>query len=344
MDIYKIINWYRRINSPKMKLLGILMLHVLKRRYLYIAIDPSLACNLRCRMCHFSNPNHEKELHGAFTNEDIQAIAKAVFHRGLKLQIGDGAEPTTFKGLPSIVKEARKHGIPYISISTNGNLMTLELLRQLADDGLHELIVSTHGFEKETYEHMMRNARFERFTQLIKDFSIVQKEHPDLKLRINYTICADNIENLRLLPTFFSSVKPNIIQLRPVQDIGSTAYNNYSMDVLSQKYDEYIRPVIDFCQTNNITCLYPNIENIQTIAQENEESSHNNPSIDMLPFFYLSPQESWKEAFNPYEETFEDFCKRTHRVKFIMTSLMGGTLNESDPDHKMTRALNYNIR
>ena len=165
-----------------------------------------------------------------------------------------------------------------------------------------------------------------------------------MKLRINYTICADNIDNLKLLPAFFSSVKPNIIQLRPVQDIGSTAYNNYSMDVLSRKYNEYICPVIDFCQTNNITCLYPNIENIQTIAQENEESSHNNPSIDMLPFFYLSPQESWKEAFNPYEETFEDFCKRTHRIKFIIKSLMGNTPNESDPDHKMTRALNYNIR
>lgn len=55
MNIYKILKIYQKIKSPKVKLLGILALHITKRRYLSLNIDPALACNFRCRMCYFSD-------------------------------------------------------------------------------------------------------------------------------------------------------------------------------------------------------------------------------------------------------------------------------------------------
>lgn len=342
MNIYNILKWYRRIQNPRLKLLGILLLHITKRRYLSIAMDPSLACNLRCRMCYFSNPDSTRWLHGVFSEEDIQQIAKAVFHRGLRLQIGCGAEPTTYKGLSMLVKTAHDYGIPHISITTNGNLLTQERLQELADNGLHEIVISTHGMDRETYEHMMRNAKFDLFTQLINNIGGVKELHPALKLRINFTMCAENIESLKNFYNVFNNVKPDILQLRPVQDIGSNSYENYSMEELKNRYDEIINPLVEYCQKNGITCLYPEKNNIDIVEDENKRKRHINTTIEMLPNFHLSPHSEWKKEFNPYEETFEQYSKRTHHVRFIWKHLLNPY--REDKQESMTKAFNYTIK
>ncbi len=344
MDIYSIIKWYHTIKSPRLKLVGILGLHLLHKRYLYIALDPALACNLRCRLCYFSDPETLKEMGGKFTDEDIKAIAQTVFHRGLKLQIGCGAEPTIYKGLPELVREAHEKGIPHISMTTNGNLLTQESLRQLVANGLNELILSTHGFSKEVYEHLMVGAKFEHFKNLLQHIAVVKNEFPSLKVRINYTVCADNIDDLKRLPKVFEDVKPDIIQLRPVQDIGSPGYDNYSIEPIVRKYDECIKPIVDFCAANQITCLYPKAENLNVIANDNKEKQHLNSVVDMLPYFHLSPYNGWKSEFNPYEETFESFARRTRRVTNILRMLFGWKPTSANNQASTTRALNYDVQ
>ena len=79
-----------------MKLLGIALSHFIKRRYFGVYLDPVLACNFRCKMCYFSDVEKRKELTGIMSEQDVRAVAKAVFHRAVKLQIGCGAEPTLY--------------------------------------------------------------------------------------------------------------------------------------------------------------------------------------------------------------------------------------------------------
>ncbi len=342
MNIYTIIKWYRRINSPRLKVLGILAMHVTGKRYLNISMDPALNCNLRCLMCYLNDPENARLLHGQFTDEDIEHIAKAVFHRTLKLQIGCGAEPTLFKGLDRLTLLARQYGVPNISLTTNGNLLTAESVLQLAKNGLNEIIVSAHGLEKETYERMMRNGRFERFTRLIAGIGEAKRQYPGLLLRINYTICQDNIESLRHFQEVFADVKPDVIQLRPVQDIGSKDFTNYAMDEIIAKYDDIIVPLVEYCKANGITCLYPERENILIIDQENKDKKHVNTAIDTLPYLYFSPYEGWKEEFNPYEESFEDFARRTHRTRQMVQYLLHP--HDSEQEENSTKALNYTIK
>ena len=319
-------------------------MHVFHKRYLYIAMDPALACNLRCRMCYFSDPETLNEMGGRFTDEDIKAIASTVFHRGLKLQIGCGAEPTTYKALPELVKMAKEKGIPNISITTNGNLLTLNSLQQLVDNGLDELILSTHGMSKEVYERMMVKASFDSFTKLLDNIAIVRKEHPALRVRINYTMCADNMDDLKRFPAVFQNLKPDIIQLRPVQDIGSSEYDNYSVEPIVRKYEDCVKPIVEYCADNQITCLYPKLENLTVIAHDNKKKQHLNSVVDMLPYFHLSPFKGWKSEFNPYEETFEQFARRTHRVRNILRMLFGWKPASVNNQEDTTRALNYNVK
>lgn len=348
MNIYRLIRFYQRIQSPRVKLLGILALHLTHRRYLNMAFDPALGCNLQCRMCYFSDPEQRKSLHGTFSDDDIQAIARSLFHRVLKLQIGCGAEPTIYKRLPQLVATARQHGVPHISLTTNGQLLHAEQLRTLAENGLNEIILSTHGMTPAVYEDLMQGARFERFRQLIADIANLKAtDFPHLQLRINYTMNADNIDDLQQLPEVFADCKPDTIQLRPIQNIGDTSYCNFSTDELLAKYDSHIAPLVDYCQQNGITCLYPQRENLQAIDTNDPKAQHENSAIDMLPYFQLSPFDGWKDKINPYEETFEDYSRRTHRVRFILRHLVNPRhpANDSDDSRRtdVTKALNYNV-
>lgn len=341
MDIYNIISLYRQIKSPRIKLLGILVLHLLRRRYLNMVFDPVLACNLRCKMCYFSDPEARKNLKGVFSEEDILAISKSLFYRVVRLQIGCGAEPTIYKGLPQLVKLAKEQGIPYVSLTTNGQLLTDELLEQVTFNGLNELIISAHGLSKSVYEDMMPNAQYTKFISLLEDIRTSKIRHPNLKLRFNYTVNEDNIDDLKLIPQIFSDTVPDVIQLRPIQQIGDTAYNNFSKKRMIEKYEECIVPVVKFCESNQITCLYPEYGNLKSIDTDNE-NSHENSFVEMLPYFQLSPFEGWKEKINPYKETFEDYCRRNGRVKQMLRYLFG--LSEIQQEDTVTKALNYQIK
>lgn len=343
MDIYRLIKIYHLIESPRLKLLGILALHLLKKRYLNMVFDPVLSCNLRCKMCYFSDPESRKNLHGVFSDDDIQAIAKALFYRVIRLQIGCGAEPTVYKKLPELITIAHQHGIQNISLTTNGNLLTYEKLRQMASNGLNEIILSAHGFTKNIYEELMTGGKFELFKQTLENIGKLRQESfPHLRLRINYTINEDNVKDLPLIADVFSSVKPNVIQLRPIQKIGDSEYNNFSMDEIISQYDKYITPVVAFCDQNGITCLYPKKENITAIDTGDENTNHINSVIDMLPYFQLSPFDGWKDKINPYKETFEDYSKRNHRISFIIKHLLG--IKCEDYEKGVTKSLNYHIK
>lgn len=281
---------------------------------------------------------------GHFSLEDLQALANSIFHRGLKIQIGCGAEPMTYSKLPELVKLAHDKGIRNISVTTNGSLLTQEKLRQLVGNGLTEIILSAHGLSKERYEYMMRGGSFDHFQQLLKDIATVKQEHPQLMLRINYTICEENIEDLKLFPLVFKDIYPNVIQLRPVQDIGSTAYDNYSMSSLRERYEDCIMTTVKFCQQNNISCIYPLEDHLDVIAEENQKRAHFHAVVDMLPSFYLAPYAGWKNHFNPYEETFESYSKRTYRVRKCLKMLLGIDEGVGEEADSVTHSLNYTVK
>ena len=75
MNVYRLLRTFGRIKSPRLKLLALWALHVMGRRYVGVFLDPVLACNLRCRMCYFSDDERRKELHGRFSKEQLQQVA-----------------------------------------------------------------------------------------------------------------------------------------------------------------------------------------------------------------------------------------------------------------------------
>ena len=303
-NIYNILRLGTQIKSRRLKLLGIWLFHVLGKRYIGVFLDPVLACNFRCKMCYFSDEEKRKSLRGTLKYEEIEAIAGSLFHRVLKLQIGCGADPTVHKDLVKIIALGKRYNVPYVSLTTNGNLMT--------------------------------NGKFDLFRRLLADVAEIKKQHPQFKLRINYTINNDNLEELNRIWEVVGD-ELDILQLRPIQKIGESEYQDFDLTNIYARYDAILVPLIEECRRKHIICLAPDKQNIIVL----EENDADDNSIEKITYCYVSPQECWQDEFDYRTETFESYAAAHHMGRKLLWKVFG---RKARRKADVTRKMNYNIK
>lgn len=302
MNIYKLLKLNRVVKNHRIKFLGLYLLHKFGMRYLAVNLDPVLACNLRCKMCYFTDPDYVKTLKGQFKEEDLDRVAKTIFKRALKLQIGCGTEPTLYKNLIKIVELGKAYKVPYISITTNANLLNEDKIEALLKAGLNEFTISLHGVNKESYEGFMKKASYEKFHNAFRAFEKLKSNY-NFKVRINYTFNKDNFYELSEIFNHFSGRSFDILQIRPIQKIGNTEYSNFDLETLREDYPKVITEIRHKCQQNEITLLAPN-----EIPKSNDTNASS--FIFDYTFCYVSPNKFWKPNFNWKTETFEEFSNK----------------------------------
>jgi len=331
MDIYKLLELNRKIKSHRVKFLGLFLLHKLNKRYLAVNLDPVLACNLRCKMCYFTDKDFVKTLKGQFKEKELELVAKTIFKRALKLQIGCGTEPTLYKNLPRIVALGKHYKVPYISLTTNANLLTEEKIEALLKAGLDEFTISLHGIKKETYESFMTKASYEKFHNAFKAFQKLKATY-DFKVRINYTFNKDNFYELKEIFNHFDGKSFDILQIRPIQKIGNTEYNNFDISTLQKDYTSTIKNIRRNCKVNNITLLAPN-----TIP--NMDSTNESSLIFDYTFCYISPNKFWKEGFNWREESFNTYSRKVGWSHMLIANIF----KSKSQLKSLSNRLNYEV-
>lgn len=334
---YSILKYFVRIKSRRLKLVGLWLMHVTGRRYIGMFLDPVMSCNLRCQMCAFSDDKERPKPTTPMTEADYDAIARAVFHRVMKLQIGCGAEPTLYKDLPNLIRKAKQYGIGHVSITTNGNLLTQEKIFALAEAGLDEITLSTHGLRRETYEWLMTNAHYDQFVATLHAIAAAKKQYPGLKLRINYTINADNFDELSMVDSVFEQIPVDILQVRPIQDLGASAYRNFDLSSIEQHYDDVMPRVAEFCDKHDTTFLYPTRDNLATIATAEGQGEL---SIQDFAYCYCYPEHCLDDDFDFRHETYEQYFSRKHKMRALLHAIVGSR----HYGHGKTIALNYKVK
>lgn len=348
MNLYRLQKLSSRVRSPRLKLLGLWALHVTGRRYVGVYLDPVLSCNLRCRMCYFSDPERRKGLHGRFTQEGLTRIADALFHRALKLQIGCGAEPTLYGELPWLIAQGKQRGVPYVCVTTNGQLLTAARLQELVDAGLDELTISLHGTTRETYEHLMQGASYDKFLRLLRAIRRVREGGAKLNVRVNYTLNSDNVEELSQFDAVFEGVPIDVLQLRPVQKIGETDYHDFSMQRIAACYDSVLLPLVARCKERGTLCLIPSRENLAVLAGDASRAgdaakSNLQREAEELAYINVTPGAIWQADFDLQTDTFETYSQRTHRARHMLALVLGRARAKA-PAEGRTKKLNYVIR
>ena len=332
-----------RMPAP-LKVLGLWGMHISRRRLLSVYLDPVLACNLRCRMCYFSDDaQRQKRYNGrSFQKTELDKMERAFFHRALKLQIGCGAEPTLYPDLQDLVKRGKRAGIQYISITTNGQLIASGRvnLSELVALGLNEITLSAHGMRAETYEHLMQGADFACFEKLIGILGDIKATRPDFKIRLNFTVNSFNLHDLEaeVFWQTWQKVQPDIIQLRPVQKLGETAWTDFDLTPLKDTYAETIGSVLAECRRRSIVCIAPTLAQIDNVASEQDGVS---ALIEGLTYCYVSPRSCYQDDFDLEHDTYESYHRRMHTGRRLFRMIWGRKTAQSP---NISRKLNYTVK
>ena len=330
--VYHLLKLNRFIRSRSVKKFGIFVLHLLGGRYLAVFLDPVLACNLRCKMCYFSDPEYRKRAKGMLHPDDLPKIAHAFFRRTLKLQIGCGAEPSLFPHNTTLIRLAKQYKTPYISMTTNANLFADKNLWDFVEAGLDEITLSLHGVTRESYEYFMTGASFDAFCKAMATLTEIKKVYPRFKVRVNYTVNQDNMKELALFFDVFGNYAIDILQIRPIQKIGESEYDSFSWDELYRSYDEVIKKVRDDSLRHGVVCIAPEKIDLQ--------SNGGDDSVVEATYCYISPQYVWREDFDLSQDTYQSYSRRAKRSKTLFYNIFKETNSYLD-NHKR---LNYIIQ
>lgn len=340
MRIYRLLKIFTSINSPRIRLLGLWFISKIGKRYVGVFLDPVIACNLRCRMCYFSGSKGFEMKKERISIEQIDKIAKSIFKKALKVQIGCGGEPTLYNNLPYIVKVARKYNVPYISLTTNGNILSKEVLEDLVASGLNEITISAHGVKKETYEYFMQNARYDRFMRLLCNLKEIKRKNSDFRIRINYTINEDNFDDLKSFWDIFGDLKFDILQLRPIQNIGDCAYGNYKLDKVKEQFS-VITDLVEECKRKGIITLAPEKVNLDNIDVVSKFETVGNTMFEKIAHCYVFPNGCNDGDFDYENETIVQYHNRVGVWKELWKIVLSGKNKKMKESKTITKMFNY---
>ena len=145
---------------------------------LVIFVDPSDACNFKCRFCPTSDRELMKKVERPWkqmTFELFQKIAKDMTMFPGKVEVlrlyKDG-EPLINKKFADMIKFAKDVGASkYIDTTTNASLLTKEKGKSIAEAGLDRINISIYGVSSEHYLNFSdAKIEFERVLNNVKDF------------------------------------------------------------------------------------------------------------------------------------------------------------------------------
>jgi len=111
-------------------------------------------CNLKCKHCYEDAGKHQPELS---TEEAFLAIDRLseIASTGLPALSFSGGEPLMRKDFFQVAAYADKK-IPYLSIATNGTLLTKDNVKRIKDVGIDYVEISLDGATKEVHEGFRR--------------------------------------------------------------------------------------------------------------------------------------------------------------------------------------------
>jgi molybdenum cofactor biosynthesis enzyme MoaA len=127
-------------------------------------------CNNNCIFCMEEDREGRYVTNSATTDESVRWILEQT--SDCEEVCFTSGEPTTNKRLAAWVKMARDHGVPTISVMTNGRALSYErYAKMLVAAGMNKFYVSIHGHTKRLHEGLTRTP--DSFEQTVAGLDVV---------------------------------------------------------------------------------------------------------------------------------------------------------------------------
>ena len=178
-------------------LIGVIQFGIIDRRTNLIQIRPSTSCNLNCTFCSTDAGIHGKhsvqyEIEPNYLIEWVKGIIKLKECEEIEANIDSVGEPTLYPDLIGLIKELKKiPKIKFISMQTNGTLLTKQKIKQLEKAGLNRINLSIHSLNKELAQKLSGTSAYS--IEKIKNMAKIIKS---TKIELNLTpVYLPNINN-----------------------------------------------------------------------------------------------------------------------------------------------------
>lgn len=341
MRFYQKFKYFLSIRSPRLKLLLLWMGRRAGMRYYGVFLDPVVACNIRCRMCYFSDPTARPEPQGPMSDEMVARLRDSVFRKALRLQIGCGAEPTLYRKLDALIAAGKQAGVPFVELTTNAQLLTADSMLSACRAGLDGMVLSLHGTTRDTYEYLMKGAKFDRLKDFIEILRQVRREFPDFRLRINYTLNNLNKGELPGLWKLFDGVRIDVVQVRPIQKLGDTEYADFEISDKDRLMSDIIEPFSAECARRGVTALLPEMENLLKVNKLHSEAEE---LIEQLTYIYVSPQTVYRDDYDCGKETIRRYQDRKRFGRRLWCTVLGRGSSEESVRVNASKKMNYKVK
>jgi hypothetical protein len=148
------------------------------------------------------------------------------------------------------------------------------------------------------------------------------------RLRINYTICADNLDQLEDFFAVFGQYRIDTIQLRPIADYGDTTYTNKDLTPQISAYNKAIEQMMTECRARGIVLLANRAD--PTHARSNPAAAVYLEGI----LRYLNPNKVWREDFPWRSEDYRSHKARIGWRRKLLRRVFAGQEKEPPPSHQ----------
>lgn len=146
---------------------------------MFLHIEPSYRCNLRCPMCTQGNPDLlEKYGYDEVLNTDdiLKILKEGQANQCPSVSFQGDNEPFLIKEMPDWFKLAKEHGFLDIMVNTNGTVMTEKIARKVIASGLTRIRFSLDAISEETYNKIRIGAKFSKVMENVENFLRIRKE------------------------------------------------------------------------------------------------------------------------------------------------------------------------
>lgn len=223
-------------------------------RVLSVYMDQNNRCNLKCKMCGFSD-----ERVAAVPKYDMprwlfDSIAAQVFPRTNFLILSILTEPFMTRDFPDRLEVVRKFDVPYSEIITNGTLLDERSVGKILDARITCLTVSIDGGTKETYEAIRTGARFEDVMANVRLFQAMRRQRRAAlpRLRINHVLSEPNIDHFDAFLALVDEIHPEKMGVRTVSRMSNAIIQESADPAFWAKVGVVREKLAAFCRRTGI--------------------------------------------------------------------------------------------
>mgnify|MGYP001229886965 FL=1 len=211
---------YKYIQYPKLK--------ILEEYPPNIQIEPTSLCNLRCIMCYQSDKSFSSKSAGFMGYMKLDLLKKIIDEIEGKIEavtFASRGEPTLHGDLDEFLKYCDGKFLG-LKLNTNATLLNEKKINSLLSSDLQSLVLSIDEKNKENYEKIRVNAKFETIMKnldLLKNIREKNYKNSKLKIRIS-GVKINTDQNIEEMNKFYNEFADEIVLVD--YDPWESAYEN----------------------------------------------------------------------------------------------------------------------